>query len=68
MMLSPMYFHEAEALRHQTDILRQGAELIDAGKLKVHLHRTFPLDEAAAAHHLLETGGFIGKLALIIDA
>jgi NADPH:quinone reductase-like Zn-dependent oxidoreductase len=29
--------------------------LVDAGKLKVHVERTFPLEKAGEAHAFLET-------------
>jgi NADPH2:quinone reductase len=32
------------------------------------VHRTFPLDEAAAAHSLMESSQHIGKIVLAIDA
>ena len=47
-----------------------GAELallagwLEEGRLRVELQETFPLDEAAAAHELLEGGHVRGKIAL----
>lgn len=38
--------------------------LLESGALKVVLHRTFPLAEAAEAHHLMETSAHIGKIVL----
>jgi NADPH2:quinone reductase len=66
LMLTPMYLGDRAAQRHQAGILEQGARMVDAGQLKVHLHRTFPMREAAAAHRLIERGGFMGKIALTI--
>jgi NADPH:quinone reductase-like Zn-dependent oxidoreductase len=43
------------------------ADLIDAGKLKVEIARTFPLEQAADAHRLSETGHVRGKIVLRID-
>jgi NADPH:quinone reductase-like Zn-dependent oxidoreductase len=40
------------------------AELVDSGKLAVHLDREFPLGEASAAHRLLEEGHTRGKIVL----
>ncbi|MDX1633178.1 MAG: NADP-dependent oxidoreductase [Marinobacter sp.] len=40
------------------------AELIEDGDVHVHLDRTFPLEEAVAAHKLLEQGHVRGKLIL----
>ena len=42
------------------------AALVDGGRLKVSLERTFPLEEAAQAHQLLESGGHRGKLVLTV--
>lgn len=38
--------------------------LFAAGTLKPHLFRVFPLEQAAEAHRLMESGGHIGKIAL----
>ena len=39
-------------------------ELVETGRLRVHVDRTFPLAEVAAAHELGETGHVTGKLVL----
>jgi len=67
LMLTPLLQSLQAAQEAQTDILRQCARYIDQGDLKIHLARTFPLEQAAEAHHLLERGGFLGKLALVMD-
>jgi len=38
--------------------------LVEAGRVKPVVHRTFPLREAAAAHRLMESGSHIGKIVL----
>ncbi|MER7332145.1 MULTISPECIES: zinc-binding dehydrogenase [unclassified Micromonospora] len=38
--------------------------LVDAGRLTVHVARTFPLAQAADAHRLVETGHVRGKVVL----
>jgi NADPH:quinone reductase len=38
--------------------------LIEAGRIKPMLFRTFPLEAAAAAHELMESSGHIGKIVL----
>jgi putative PIG3 family NAD(P)H quinone oxidoreductase len=38
--------------------------LLEQGKVKPHVHRTFPLAEAAAAHALIESSAHIGKVVL----
>jgi NADPH:quinone reductase-like Zn-dependent oxidoreductase len=40
------------------------ARLADQGKLRVHVSHTFPLERAAEAHALLETGQTLGKIVL----
>ncbi|WP_410619927.1 NADP-dependent oxidoreductase [Amycolatopsis sp. cmx-8-4] len=45
--------------------LRTVAELAAAGKLRVRVARTFPLEEAVAAHQVLAEGHAPGRLVLI---
>jgi len=42
--------------------------LFGKGRVKVVLDRTFPLEEAAAAHRLMESSQHIGKILLTIDS
>ncbi|MDG4799381.1 NADP-dependent oxidoreductase [Micromonospora sp. WMMD980] len=42
------------------------AGLVDAGRLTVHVARTFPLDEAAEAQRLVEAGHVRGKVVLTV--
>lgn len=67
LMLTPMLLGLAEAQAHQGKILEECARLIDNGKLKIQLSSTFPLEAAAEAHRLLETGSMTGKIVLAID-
>jgi NADPH:quinone reductase-like Zn-dependent oxidoreductase len=41
------------------------AELVDAGRLRVHVERTFPFDDIAQAHRVIEEGHTIGKVVLV---
>lgn len=41
--------------------------LIEAGRVRPVLFRSFPLAEAAAAHELMESGQHIGKIVLEVD-
>jgi len=66
LMLTPMLRELDEARAHHVEILQQCAEWIDAGRLRVHLGKVLPLDRAAAAHSLIETGRTIGKIVLAI--
>ncbi len=47
-----------------TDLLVQVGELIDAGKIRVVLGKVFPLEKAAEAHALSETGHGRGRIVL----
>jgi NADPH2:quinone reductase len=38
--------------------------LIEAGRIRPVIHATFPLEEAAAAHALMESGTHVGKIVL----
>lgn len=38
--------------------------LLESGKARPHVDRTFPLAEAAEAHRCMESGDFLGKLVL----
>jgi NADPH2:quinone reductase len=40
--------------------------LLEAGKIKPVIYRTFPLEQAAQAHALMETSTHIGKIMLEI--
>ena len=40
--------------------------LLDAGKIKPVIYKTFPLKEAAAAHALMESSAHIGKIVLTV--
>lgn len=42
------------------------ASLADQGKLRVHVERTFALEQAAEAHRLSESGHVTGKLVLTV--
>ncbi len=41
--------------------------LLESGKIKPVIARTFPLAEAAAAHALMESSSHIGKIVLILE-
>jgi NADPH2:quinone reductase len=66
LMLTPMLLGLIEAQKYQGEILQQCATWIDEGKLTIHLNQTFPLQEAAKAHKMLENGSLTGKIALLI--
>lgn len=66
LMLTPMLQGMVEAQQHQAEILAQCATWIDEGKLKIQVSHTFPLEEAAKAHELIETGSITGKIVLLM--
>ncbi|SUA75756.1 Beta-ketoacyl-acyl-carrier-protein synthase I [Nocardia otitidiscaviarum] len=43
------------------------AELVDAGKIRPHVSRTLPLEEAATAHELVGSGQTVGKVVLAVN-
>jgi putative PIG3 family NAD(P)H quinone oxidoreductase len=45
---------------------RQVWPLLDQGKVKPQVYRTFPLAQAAEAHRLMETSAHIGKIVLTV--
>lgn len=46
------------------DLYREIWPLMDDGTIKPHIHATFPLEEAAKAHALMESGAHLGKIIL----
>ena len=47
-------------------LVREVWPLLEAGKIKPVIDRTFPLAEAADAHRLMESSAHIGKIVLTI--
>ena len=46
--------------------LRGLVELVEQGKLRVHVHETFPFERIADAHRLIERGHLRGKVVLTV--
>jgi len=46
--------------------LRGLVELVEQGRLRVHVHETFPFERVADAHRLLDGGHLKGKLVLTV--
>ncbi|MGL5065856.1 MAG: zinc-dependent alcohol dehydrogenase family protein [Microcoleus sp.] len=67
LMLTPMLQNLVEEQQQQAKILQQCARMCDRNSLKIHVSQTFPLEQAAAAHELLETGSVTGKIVLLIS-
>ncbi|MFJ8543941.1 NADP-dependent oxidoreductase [Streptomyces sp. NPDC093586] len=47
--------------------MREIAGLVESGRLRATIEKTFPLADAAQAHELGETGRTTGKLVLVVD-
>jgi len=43
-------------------------ELIETGKIRAVIDRTYPLQELAAAHAYSETGRAVGKIAIAVTS
>jgi putative PIG3 family NAD(P)H quinone oxidoreductase len=60
----------ARSVEQKAEIARPLREkvwpLLDQGKIKPVIHKTFPLAEAAAAHALMESSAHIGKIILTV--
>jgi NADPH2:quinone reductase len=68
LMLTPALLNLNAAHAYQAQILRHCAQWFDSGQLKIHLSQTFPLEQTAIAHRLIEAGSTTGKLALVISS
>lgn len=64
LMLTPLLRDLPEARANQGEILGKCAEWIDSGKLKNHVGGTYPLEQTADVHRLIEDGHVQGKLVL----
>jgi len=64
LMLTPQLMGLHDERVRQRKILEQGAQLADAGKLKVLVSKILPLADAAIAHRMIEQGGLSGKIVL----
>lgn len=67
LMLSPVILGLEDAKRHQGEILRRCAGLIDQQLLHVTVAAQFPLEQAAEAHACLEQQHPVGKLVLTLE-
>lgn len=67
LMLTPQVFGLHDERVRQRKILERCALLVDASKLKVHVSHSLPLAQVTEAHRLIEAGGMIGKVVLVIE-
>ncbi|MBN1756994.1 MAG: NADP-dependent oxidoreductase, partial [Chitinispirillaceae bacterium] len=54
-------------VRPESRQLDKLAALIEAGKLRIHIAASFPLEEAAKAHEMIEAGHVRGKIVLTME-
>jgi len=66
LMLTPMIMSLKNAVHHQSEILKRCASHFDDGSLSIHVSHKLPLEQAADAHYLIESGGTTGKIVLKI--
>jgi NADPH2:quinone reductase len=75
-MLSKRLTHTGSTLRSRSvaekaqiarELERQVWPLLEEGKIKPRIFRTFPLEQAADAHALMESGVHVGKIVLTIS-
>ncbi|HTA65661.1 MAG TPA: NADP-dependent oxidoreductase [Xanthomonadaceae bacterium] len=63
--------HGVRAVRYTVEAngseLAEMLELVNAGKVKPHVQRTFRLEEAAQAMAVVEHGGSVGKVVLVVE-
>lgn len=64
LMLTPMLRNLDLARDHQVEILDQCGAWMDEDRLRIHVSRVLPLEEAAAAHEAIESGHTLGKIVL----
>ncbi|MPY71849.1 MAG: zinc-binding dehydrogenase [Alphaproteobacteria bacterium] len=48
-------------------VLENAWPLVEAGKVRPVIHATFPLEKAAGAHALMDSGAHIGKIVLTVQ-
>ncbi len=64
LMLTPQVLNLHDERVRQRRILKEGARLVEQGKLGVLVTHRLPLEQAAEAHRLIEAGGMTGKIVL----
>jgi NADPH2:quinone reductase len=67
LMLTPQALGMHDERMRQRKILEQVAVMVDAGELKVHVSHSLPLEQVAEAHRLIEVGGMVGKIVLLME-
>ncbi|QTL41700.1 zinc-binding dehydrogenase [Xenorhabdus budapestensis] len=63
-MLRPRSIEDKAFIAH--DLYKKVWPLLEQGRIRPQIFKTFPLEQAAEAHTLMESGKHIGKIMLII--
>ncbi len=66
-MTMPLLLGNHDLRCAQTRILERGTSLFDEGKLRIEVSTVLPLEQASAAHKLVEDGHTTGKVVLQIE-
>jgi len=66
MMLTPMLLGMQARLDHQASLVAQGMQMLEQGKLRVHVGARYPLDDIVEAHRQLDSGSTTGKIVIDI--
>ena len=64
LMLLPMLRDLPRARAHQIDILKSCKRMIENNQLQLHVSHVLPLEQAAQAHAMIESGRTQGKIVL----
>ncbi len=63
----PQVMRDHAARLHQTQLLQDAAQMVDAGQLKPVVDRVYPLAQAGKAQRALEAGETLGRVVLEIS-
>ncbi|UCB45348.1 MAG: zinc-dependent alcohol dehydrogenase family protein [Spirochaetota bacterium] len=66
-VLTPMYYDLESLKEHHAELLKTCGEYLEQGKLKIHINKSFPLEQTVSAHREFERGHNTGKIVLSID-
>ncbi|MEM7348406.1 MAG: zinc-dependent alcohol dehydrogenase family protein [Chloroflexota bacterium] len=66
LVLQPLLRQNADEQRRQRNILDQTIEMFESEKLRIHVSRTFPLEDIQQAHTVLAEGSTTGKMVLVM--
>ncbi len=67
LMLTPQVMDMHKERVDQRKMLELCASLVDGGQLKVHVSHRLPLEQAAEAHRMIESGHTVGKIVLTME-